>query len=181
MRSCWKIRPGIVIKDPSFKSITSIYSRIVSLRGENNDLIYAIPGGLIGVGLKVDPFLTRANKLIGKFLGHPGKLPEIYVSIVVKTHLLKNIVGLRRGDKALAHIGEIRMGEILLVNAGSTAIGSTVKEIKGDKNDIVTFSLFFPICSEISEKIAISRKIGNSWRLIGWGEVLEGGEIYSSK
>ena len=178
-----EIRPGIVIKDPSgsYKSITPIYSRIVSLRAENNDLIYAIPGGLIGVGLKVDPFLTRANKLIGKFLGHPGKLPEIYVSIVVKTHLLKNIVGLRRGDKALAHIGEIRMGEILLVNAGSTAIGSTVKEIKGDKNDIVTFSLFFPICSEISEKIAISRKIGNSWRLIGWGEVLEGGEIYSSK
>ena len=178
-----EIRPGIVIKDPSgsYKSITPIYSRIISLRAENNDLIYAIPGGLIGVGLKVDPFLTRANKLIGKFLGHPGKLPEIYVSIVVKTHLLKNIVGLRRGDKALAHIGEIRMGEILLVNAGSTAIGSTVKEIKGDKNDIVTFSLFFPICSEISEKIAISRKIGNSWRLIGWGEVLEGGEIYSSK
>ena len=131
-----EIRPGIVIKDPSgsYKSITPIYSRIVSLR-----------------------------------------------AIVVKTHLLKNIVGLRRGDKALAHIGEIRMGEILLVNAGSTAIGSTVKEIKGDKNDIVTFSLFFPICSEISEKIAISRKIGNSWRLIGWGEVLEGGEIYSSK
>ena len=114
-------------------------------------------------------------------MGHPVKSLEICVSIVVKTHLLKNIVGLRRGDKALAHIGEIRMGEILLVNAGSTAIGSTVKEIKGDKNDIVTFSLFFPICSEISEKIAISRKIGNSWRLIGWGEVLEGGEIYSSK
>ena len=91
-------------------------------------------------------------------MGHPGKLPEIYVSIVVKTHLLKNIVGLRRGDKALAHIGEIRMGEILLVNAGSTAIGSTVKEIKGDKNDIVTFALSFPICTEISEKIAISRK-----------------------
>ena len=178
-----EIRPVIVLKDTtgSYKSITPIYSRILSLRAENNDLIYAIPGGLIGVGLKVDPFLTRANKLIGKFLGHPGKLPEIYVSIVVKTHLLKNIVGLRRGDKALSHIGEIRMGEILLVNAGSTAIGSTVKEIKGEKGDIVTFSLSFPICSEISEKIAISRKIGNSWRLIGWGEVLEGGEIYSSK
>ena len=47
MRSCWKIRPGIVIKDPSGKSITPIYSRIVSLRNENNDLIYAILGGLM--------------------------------------------------------------------------------------------------------------------------------------
>ena len=60
-------------------------------------------------------------------------------------------------------------------------MGSTVREIKGDKGNNVIFSLSFPICSEISEKIAISRKIGNSWRLIGWGEVLEGGEIYSSK
>ena len=60
-------------------------------------------------------------------MGNPVKSLEICVSIVVKTHLLKNIVGLRRGDKALVHIGEIRMGEIFLVNAGSTAIGSTVK------------------------------------------------------
>ena len=42
-----EIRPGIVIKDPSGKSITPIYSRIVSLRNENNDLIYAILGGLM--------------------------------------------------------------------------------------------------------------------------------------
>ena len=83
-------------------------------------------------------------------MGHPGKLLEICVSIVVRTHLLKNIVGLRRGDKALVHIGEIRMGERFLFNAGSTIICSTVKEFKGDKDDIVTFSLLFPICSEIS-------------------------------
>ena len=60
-------------------------------------------------------------------MGHPGNFHEIYASIVVKAHLLKNIIGLRIGDKALAHIGEIRIGEILLVNAGSTDIGSTVK------------------------------------------------------
>ena len=34
-----EIRPGIAIKDPSNKSITPIYSRIVSLRAESNDLI----------------------------------------------------------------------------------------------------------------------------------------------
>ena len=177
-----EIRPGIVMKDSSGnKTVTPIYSRIVSLRAENNDLIYAIPGGLIGVGLKVDPFLTRANKLIGRILGHPGKLPPINVSIEVKTHLLKNILGLKRGDKALAHIGEIRVSEILLVNVGSTSIGSTVKEVKGEKNDIVTFALSMPVCSEIGEKIAISRKIGSAWRLIGWGEILPGGETMPTK
>ncbi len=175
-----EIRPGVVLKDASgYRSVTPIYSRIVSLKAEKNDLIYAIPGGLIGVGLKVDPFLTRGNRLVGKFLGHPGKLPDINVSIVVKTHLLKRLLGIKRGDKAMAHIAPIRVNELLLVNAGSTAVGSTVKEIRGQNNDIIVFNLSYPICSEIGEKIAVSRKIGHSWRLIGWGEVLEGGETIS--
>ena len=176
-----EIRPGIVSKDPNGqKKISPIYSRIVSLKAEKNDLIYAIPGGLIGIGLKIDPFLTRGNRLVGKILGHPGKLPDIYEKIVVKTHLLTRLLGVKGSNKNKVHVGEIKMSEILLVNAGSTAVGSVVNDIKGENNDIITFSLAYPICSEISEKIAISRKIGHAWRLIGWGEVLPGGETISS-
>ena len=36
-----------------------------------------------------------------------------------------------------------------------------------------------PVCCEIGEKIAISRKIEKSWRLIGWGEVLQGTTLES--
>ena len=177
-----EIRPGIVLQDSTgSKSVTPIYSRITSLKAEKNDIIYAIPGGLIGVGLKVDPFLTRGNRMTGKFIGHPGKLPDIYVSIIVKTHLLKNIVGIKRGDKSITHIAEIRVGEILLVNAGSTSVGSTVKEINGENNDMITYVLSIPICSEVGEKIAVSRKIAHSWRLIGWGEVLDGEKLSSSQ
>jgi hypothetical protein len=43
-----------------------IYSRIVSLFAEQNELQYAVPGGLIGVGLTVDPTLTRADRLVGQ-------------------------------------------------------------------------------------------------------------------
>ena len=39
---------------------------------ESKDLLYAVPGGLIGCGLKVDPFLTRSDKLVGHILGLPG-------------------------------------------------------------------------------------------------------------
>ena len=177
-----EIRPGIVSKDPDGKKkITPIYSRIVSLKAEKNDLIYAIPGGLIGVGLKIDPFLTRSNRLVGKILGHPGKLPDIHDKIYVKTHLLKRLLGVKGSNKNKVHVGEIKMSEILLVNAGSTAVGSVVNNIEGENNDIITFSLAYPICSEKTEKIAISRKIGHAWRLIGWGEVLSGGEEESSE
>lgn len=69
-----EIRPGIIRKDPKTGSTTctSIFSHITSLLAENNNLMYAVPGGLIGVGLKVDPFLTRSDHLVGQILGHPN-------------------------------------------------------------------------------------------------------------
>jgi len=45
-----EIRPGIVAKDSEGKlQVRPILSRIVSLFAENNDLQYAVPGGLIGI------------------------------------------------------------------------------------------------------------------------------------
>lgn len=49
-----EIRPGIVTKDAEgHAKCTPIYSRIVSLFAEQNELQYAVPGGLIGVGTTV--------------------------------------------------------------------------------------------------------------------------------
>lgn len=61
-----EIRPGKIVKDQEGQmKCDPIFSRIVSLNTEKNDLLYAVPGGLIGVGLKVDPTLTRSDRLVG--------------------------------------------------------------------------------------------------------------------
>lgn len=62
-----EIRPGIVSKDDhgNFRC-APIYSKAVSLFAEKNELQYAVPGGLIGVGTHVDPTLTRADRLVGQ-------------------------------------------------------------------------------------------------------------------
>lgn len=53
-----EVRPGIVSKDSEGRSTCQpIYSRIVSLFTEQNELQYAVPGGLIGVGTTVCPRL----------------------------------------------------------------------------------------------------------------------------
>ena len=53
-----EVRPGIVTKDAEGKiNCRPIYSRIVSLLAEQNELKFAVPGGLIGVGTKIDPTL----------------------------------------------------------------------------------------------------------------------------
>jgi translation initiation factor 2 subunit 3 len=31
-----------------------------------------------------------------------------------------------------------------------------------------------PICTQINEKVAFSRRISNKWRLIGWGTIIIG-------
>lgn len=49
-----EVRPGIVTKDAEGRAAClPIYSRIVSLKAEDNALQYAVPGGLIGVGMTV--------------------------------------------------------------------------------------------------------------------------------
>lgn len=62
-----EIRPGIISKLQGGETkVTPILTKIVSLQAEKNNLIYAVPGGLIGVGLKIDPFLTRGDRLVGR-------------------------------------------------------------------------------------------------------------------
>ena len=75
------------------------------------------------------------NRLVGKILGHPRKLLEIYEKKVVKTHLLTRLLGVKGSSKNKVHVGEIKMYELLHINAGSTSIVSLVKDIKGEKND----------------------------------------------
>lgn len=172
-----EIRPGLVQKNQNGETkIIPIFTKIVSMHAEKNNLIYAIPGGLVGVGLKIDPFLTRGDRLVGKILGHSGKLPDIFMKIKVRCHLLRRLLGVRQkqNSKSMEYVTEIRTQEILLVNVGSTAVGARVTAVDGGE---ISFELKNPVCSEIGEKIAISRKIDKSWRLIGWGEVLTGSEI----
>ena len=80
-----EVRPGIVVKDESGNiRCTPIYSRIVSLYAEQNELQFAVPGGLIGVGTTMDPTLTRADRLVGQVLGEVGSLPEVFVELEVR-------------------------------------------------------------------------------------------------
>lgn len=56
-----EIRPGIVTKDSGGKlEVQPIFSKVVSLFAEHNDLQYAVPGGLIGKCHKL--FLNQVVK-----------------------------------------------------------------------------------------------------------------------
>jgi translation initiation factor 2 gamma subunit (eIF-2gamma) len=64
--------------------------------------------------------------------------------------------------------------EMLLINIGSSATGGRILAVK---KDLVKIQLTKPVCAEISEKVALSRRIQGHYRLIGWGEIRKGKEI----
>ena len=167
-----EVRPGIVSKDVEGRlKCRPIYSTIVSLFAENNDLAFAVPGGLIGVGTKIDPTLCRADRLVGQVLGAKGKLPDIYTELEVQHFLLRRLLGVRSDPERSNRVAKLEKNEILMVNIGSTSTGGRVLSVKKDSSKIL---LNMPACTEIGEKIALSRRIDNHWRLIGWGEIKAG-------
>jgi len=172
-----EIRPGIVSRDSSGKPLCKpIKSRIMSLAAEQNSLQYAVPGGLIGVGTKIDPSLTRADRLLGQVLGRPDGLPEIYVEIEVKYYLLRRLLGVKcEGDSKAGKVSKLKKGEILMVNIGSTAAGGRILGIK--ENDSAKVVLTNPVCTQEGDKVALSRRIEKHWRLIGWGQIQKGTTI----
>src|SRR5271154_3975842 len=149
-----EIRPGIITKDESGQTICRpIRSRVESLLAEQNDLKFAVPGGLIGVGTRIDPTLCRADRLVGHVLGLKGRLPAIYMELEVNYFLLRRLLG---------------------VKTGSTATGA---KVMGVKADAAKLSLTSPACTEIGQKIALSRRIEKHWRLIGWANIVAGNTI----
>jgi translation initiation factor 2 subunit 3 len=168
-----EIRPGIVTRDAESKIVCKpIRSRIMSLAAEQNALQFAVPGGLIGVGTKIDPTLTRADRLLGHVLGHPQKLPDIFIEIEVKYTLLRRLLGVKtEGDSKAGKVTKLKTGEHLMVNIGSTAAGG---KVLGIKEDLAKVTLTNPVCTQEGDKVALSRRIEKHFRLIGWGSIIKG-------
>jgi len=167
-----EIRPGIVSKDEQGKiQCKPIYSRVVSLFAENNSLKFAVPGGLIGVGTRIDPTLCRADRLVGHVLGLKGQLPKIYTELEVNYFLLRRLLGVKTADGKQAKVAKLTKNEVLMVNIGSTATGAKVLAVKAD---VAKLQLTSPACTANGEKVALSRRIEKHWRLIGWATILQG-------
>eukprot|EP00829_Urostomides_striatus_P006529 TRINITY_DN17097_c0_g1_i1.p2 TRINITY_DN17097_c0_g1~~TRINITY_DN17097_c0_g1_i1.p2 ORF type:complete len:131 (-),score=63.88 TRINITY_DN17097_c0_g1_i1:7-399(-) len=83
---------------------------------------------------------------------------------------LRRLLGVKsEGKTKQERIVKIKKGELLLVNIGSTSTGANVLDCKAEA---ITLQLLGPVCTEIGETIALSRRVAN-WRLIGWGEIIK--------
>ncbi len=153
-----EIRPGLREKD----QYRPLKSTVVSISQGRNLLEEAKPGGLIGIGTKLDPSLTKGDALIGHLVGRPGNLPEILSEIELKVNLLDRVIGSENQIK----VSPLKHNEKLLLVVGTHKGGGVVTKIL--KNSVI-IKLTPVICLAKNSIFAVSRTINRRYRLIGYG------------
>ncbi len=108
-----------------------------------------------------------------KVLGAVGTLPDIYVELEVECYLLRRLLGVKTEEnRKAAKVSKLTKDESLMVNIGTLSTGGKVTAVRGA--DLAKIGLQKPVCTEVGENIALSRKIEKHWRLIGWGKIRRG-------
>ncbi|MEM4312365.1 MAG: translation initiation factor IF-2 subunit gamma [Nitrososphaerales archaeon] len=159
-----EIRPGII--DERTQKSKPLYTKISSLATSAGFVDEVTPGGLIAIGTLLDPYLTKSDALLGSVVGRPNELPDILESLNIKFFLFDTAVG----TKELIKVEPIKLGEHLRLNIGTAA---TLGIVERTKSEEVFIKLKRPVCSLYNSRVAISRKIGDRWRLIGSGIIKE--------
>lgn len=121
-------------------------------------------GGLVAVGTDLDPALTRSDSLSGSAAGKSGTLPGVLESLTLDAYLFERVVG----TDGMSQVEKIRTKEPLVLNVATSVTSGLVTSAR---DSIVEISLRKPVCVDPSSKVAISRRIGEGWRLIGYGTI----------
>ncbi|MFO8051824.1 MAG: translation initiation factor IF-2 subunit gamma [Thermoplasmatota archaeon] len=162
-----EIRPGIKVEEKGtsgykFKPLRSTVTTMMA-GGKSRKMLH--PGGLVGIGTHLDPNLTKSDSLIGGVMGSPGTLPDVVEELTLETYLMEYLVGLEKEVK----VDKIRTKEVLMLNIGTA---TTVGIVTSPHDNRAEMDLKMPICVEKGQRVAISRRIGNKFRLIGYGRIV---------
>ncbi|MFX1448574.1 MAG: translation initiation factor IF-2 subunit gamma, partial [Promethearchaeota archaeon] len=155
-----EIRPGFRVKNKYYP----LNTLIVSISQGTNFLDEAKPGGLIGLGTKLDPALTKGDSLIGHLAGKPGTLPEVISEVELEVNLLDRVLG----SEVQMKVQQLKHNEKLLLVVGTEKTAGTVAKIL--KHSYI-LNLNPPICAPENSVFAISRIINRRYRLIGYGKL----------
>jgi translation initiation factor 2 subunit 3 len=157
-----ELSPGNKIEKAGKTIYEALETKVTSLYAGRESVSKATCGGLVGIGTALDPALTKADGLVGNIAGAPGSLPPVFEQIALETHLFEEAIG----TSGLTKVDKIRVGETLVLNVGTAVTVAIVNESRGDH---VRVTLKRPICTQTGSRVALSRRIADRWRLIGYG------------
>lgn len=159
-----EIRPGRNVVEKNQTIWKPITARIMGLNTGSENVGSVGPAGSIGILTSLDPSIVKSDQLTGSLVGLPGKLPRVWTELILNAHLLQRVVG----TKEELNVEPIKMAEPLMLNVNSAATVGIVYELRKEK---IKCKLKLPVCADIGQRVTISRRIGNRFRLIGYGEI----------
>ena len=161
-----EIRPGLRFEIKNQRVYKPIVTKVISLFTGGVSVKEVHPGGSIAVMTTLDPALLKSDSLGGSIVGIPGKMPPVWDSLKLSVTLLERVVGSKE-DQA---VDPIRKGETLMLNVNSAATVGVVMNL--DKHGTLCDHKK-PVCAEEGGRVTISRRIGNRFRLIGYGTIVK--------
>jgi translation initiation factor 2 subunit 3 len=157
-----EVRPGIRVEKGGKSYYSPLQTKLTSLRAGGRSVEEATSGGLIGMGTLLDPSLTRADSLVGNIIGLPGNMPPVVSHLVLGVELFERAVG----TEEQIPVEKIRTNEALVLNTGTSVSAGVVTSAR---DNTIEIELRRPVCIELNARVALNRRIGESWRLIGFG------------
>jgi translation initiation factor 2 subunit 3 len=156
-----ELKPGREIETGGTSEYQPVRTTVRSLQAGGEFVDEVTPGGLLGVGTGLDPSLTKGDALAGQVAGPPGSLPPTHNSFTMGVELLDRVVGEDAEEIEPIHTGE----PLMLTVSTATTVGS----VTSARDDECEVQLKRPVCAGSGSKIAINRRVGARWRLIGVG------------
>ncbi|MEM4272077.1 MAG: translation initiation factor IF-2 subunit gamma [Candidatus Bilamarchaeaceae archaeon] len=150
-----EILPGI---EKEGKPPRPVRTKIASLMCDGGPLQEARPGGLIAIGTELDPAIAKGDFLVGCAVGKPGNLPAITTSAEMSYSPL---------ERTDFENPPLKTGEPVVFSAQTS---TTIGVVANFKKGMLSLKLKKPVCIDKGSTVAISRRVGQRWRLCGWGK-----------
>jgi len=157
-----EIAPGYMVEEKNKKVWKPLFTKITQIFSGGEPVQEIFPGGSMAFGTSLDPTIVKSDSLTGSLVGISGKLPPIHYQIALDTNLLERVVG----TKEEVEVKPLAKGEALMLNVNSAA---TVGVVVDPSKKNTTCILKKPVCANVGDRITISRRVGDRFRLIGYG------------
>lgn len=130
-----KIVPGIISSNGNNYPVEA---KITSLKTDNTELKIAYPGGLIGVGLSIDPALAKDDRLVGNYIISPDdKTNKIFKKCTIEFTKYDETLKLKKKELCTLMLSSIkRVIKINLINGNQITVAS-ITAMAGELNDKV--------------------------------------------
>ena len=157
-----EISPGLKVGNKYNK----IKSKIIGLMSGNEKIDEAKSGGSIALLTDLDPSIIKSDSLTGNVVSLIDQSPEVFYDLKLEIELLKKVIGIEKNSV----VEPLKKNESIVLNVNSAV---TIGELVDITKKSATVRLRIPVCSNYGDRVAVSRKVGNRWRLIGVGTIIK--------